>query len=117
MGKKYKVSCKIKSLNNKKVYLVTLSRTEKNKTLQHWEIMGFVDMLGLHEGDLDHPYIGYNVTEFVSNKNFDLALFYIAPTATVSFYILCKNEKARKKLESLLKEVKDVEREESFWNG
>lgn len=107
--KKYKLSYKTKDIDkNRKVYLVILWRIDEKKIIEGDDIMSFIYDLGLRNHDFDHVYSGYDIREFVSNENFDLSLFYIDPTPTVSIYILCKNNKSQKKLEELLKKIKNL---------
>lgn len=108
--KKYHINLKIIDLRDKRhVYLIIISLNDIKDILPAEDVMEFAEKLSLDIKTLDHVYRGYDIREFVSNKYFDLSLFYLDPSSVVSLSVICKNKAACKKLDKVIEEFKQKE--------
>jgi hypothetical protein len=95
-----------KNLEGKIVVLLELELANKKEIFSIDDMIGFASQLGLDISLFDDIYNGCNISFFVSNANFDLSLFYVDLTNTISMSIICKLPSSLNKLRSLLNKMK-----------
>ncbi|MBI5388824.1 hypothetical protein HZB01_00415 [Candidatus Woesearchaeota archaeon] len=110
--KKYKldiVNSKTNEDHQMVVVNINIYLNKKEELFDHGEIMYLVAKLGLKDEYFDYIYDGTDIREFSSNTNFDFCLYFLDKCKTIFLFIITKNENAKKQLDKLLEDLKNIE--------